>query len=85
MMQGGIDMVIHQEAIGDALEERPVSSCRHHWIIETANGPSSRGVCQNCQESKLFSNSIVEFERDVHNLQPAGRIDHSLKDTTTEQ
>jgi hypothetical protein len=32
--------------------------CRHYWIIEIANGPKSRGVCQYCGESRDFLNSI---------------------------
>lgn len=31
----------------------------HHWVIETANGPVSWGVCQICHEGKEFQNSIV--------------------------
>ena len=77
-------MVLNQEAIGEALEEQPVSSCRHHWIIETANGPTSYGVCRNCQESKLFHNSIVDLDRDLHDLQAAGRTQRSSKDSSTE-
>ncbi len=85
MTQGGIDMVIHQETIAEVLEEQPVSTCRHHWIIETANGPTSRGVCLNCQESKLFNNSIVDLDRDFRDLQPAGRNPGSSNESTTEE
>ena len=38
------------------VEEAPV--CRHHWVIEPANGPYSRGECRNCQEVKAFENSV---------------------------
>ena len=85
MMQGGIDMVIQQEVIAEGLEEQPVSTCLHHWIIETANGPTSRGICRNCNESKLFNNSIVDLDRDFHDLQPAGRAAQPVKETTTEE
>ena len=84
-MQGGIDMVIQQEAIAEGLGELPVSTCSHHWIIETANGPTSRGVCRNCHGSKLFNNSIVDLDRDFHDLRPANRTGNSLNDNTTEQ
>jgi len=30
----------------------------HFWRIESANGPTSTGVCQVCQESKEFVNSL---------------------------
>ncbi len=32
--------------------------CTHHWVIDTANGPVSRGVCKLCQEVREFENSI---------------------------
>ncbi len=41
-----------------ALEEAPV--CRHHWVIEPANGRYSRGECRNCHEVKSFLNSLYE-------------------------
>ncbi len=31
--------------------------CPHHWIIETANGPSSKGVCRLCHEERQFENA----------------------------
>jgi len=34
------------------------TKCTHHWIIETAEGPLSKGVCQNCNNKREFSNSI---------------------------
>ena len=33
------------------------SSCRHHWVIEAANGHTSRGVCKRCDEVGEFENS----------------------------
>jgi hypothetical protein len=45
-------------------EEPAPPPCRHHWIIETANGPSSLGVCQFCWETREFKNSIGEPDRD---------------------
>ncbi|MCI0825774.1 MAG: helix-turn-helix transcriptional regulator [Chloroflexi bacterium] len=32
--------------------------CRHHWVIDAANGHTSRGVCQLCNEVREFENSI---------------------------
>jgi len=29
----------------------------HHWIIETANGPTSIGRCQKCRAKREFSNT----------------------------
>ena len=32
-------------------------ACTHHWVIESANGPSSGGVCQRCGGTREFKNS----------------------------
>ena len=32
--------------------------CAHHWIIETPNGPTSRGVCRLCGAETEFSNYL---------------------------
>ena len=37
--------------------------CVHHWKIEPANGPTSRGVCQMCKEVRAFANTVVLSER----------------------
>ena len=34
-------------------------TCPHWWLIETAQGPTSVGVCQLCQETREFKNSIL--------------------------
>ena len=48
--------------------EQPVArdGCRHYWIIESPNGPTSRGVCKLCGAEKEFQNSFPElfWERD---------------------
>ena len=33
-------------------------TCVHHWLIETANGPTSLGVCRYCGETRHFENAI---------------------------
>ena len=35
--------------------------CRHCWIIESADGPTSRGVCKLCGAEKEFLNSSPEL------------------------
>jgi hypothetical protein len=30
--------------------------CKHHWVIEGPNGPTSAGVCKLCGEQRLFYN-----------------------------
>lgn len=37
------------------------STCCHHWIIETADGPVSLGFCQFCFETKEFKNSLEDW------------------------
>ena len=57
-------MMVRQELAVEPVEVAPMLQCRHHWIIEPAEGPVSQGVCQNCHEAREFLNSIVEAERD---------------------
>ena len=33
------------------------SECRHYWVIEDADGPTSRGVCKFCGVEREFYNS----------------------------
>ena len=49
-------MVLQETSIA---EER--STCRHHWIIQPADGPVSLGVCRFCHEAKEFQNSVEEW------------------------
>jgi hypothetical protein len=35
-----------------------VSECRHHWVIQPADGPVSNGVCQICGEIREFKNYV---------------------------
>lgn len=44
------------------LDEEVKSTCQHHWVIETANGPISWGECQVCHEVKEFQNSISDAD-----------------------
>ncbi len=39
------------------------TQCTHHWLIETADGPVSRGVCRFCREERGFDNSPDEVYR----------------------
>ena len=41
----------------DRLVEFIKTECKHHWLIETPNGPVSEGVCQRCGEKRGFMNS----------------------------
>ena len=68
-------MVLQEEVREEVLEAQQVITCRHHWMIEPANGPTSIGICRNCREIKEFTNSVAELDRDFPDLQPAGRIE----------
>jgi len=52
--------------MGYKLKEAPRAlevkdKCRHHWVIEGARGPTSRGVCKLCGAEKEFHNSWPSF------------------------
>ena len=32
-------------------------TCSHWWIIETPDGPTSRGECRHCHEVREFQNT----------------------------
>ena len=34
--------------------------CRHHWLIEIANGPTSRGRCKRCGAERDFYNNAED-------------------------
>ncbi len=35
---------------------------QHHWIIETANGPRSEGVCKSCHAQRDFPNWLPDLD-----------------------
>ena len=49
--------------VKDIVEEEHVAEdeCHHYWLIESAEGPTSRGVCKFCGAEKEFSNSLQDF------------------------
>ena len=46
------------EGLSGGTEVLEAPSCQHVWMIETPNGPLSRGVCAICAEEKEFQNYI---------------------------
>jgi hypothetical protein len=40
----------------------PAADHAHRWVIETPNGPESRGVCKICRVEKGFKNWIAEAD-----------------------
>ena len=61
-------MIVNRDTMQSISETGMALTCCHHWIIETANGPISRGVCRNCFESREFKNSVFDIERDANDL-----------------
>ncbi|MDA0265155.1 MAG: hypothetical protein O3A93_14100 [Chloroflexi bacterium] len=53
-----------EPAVTEGPAEQSKPACQHHWVIETARGPVSWGVCQVCHEGKEFKNSIGDGDRD---------------------
>ena len=51
-------MVNNVETINQ--ESTVKEQCHHHWVIESASGPTSRGVCRLCGTVKEFSNRIPD-------------------------
>ena len=60
-------MVLLQQASTVSVEVPSAPRCCHHWIIEPADGPVSRGECRFCHESREFKNSVAEIEPDYRN------------------
>ena len=42
-------------------DHEPVSGCKHHWVIDSPDGPTSRGVCKLCSCVNEFSNSVPQM------------------------
>ncbi len=47
--------VVPSPANQEKLDE--VVTCTHHWVIDTPEGPFSKGRCRLCGEEREFSNS----------------------------
>ena len=45
--------------------------CRHHWLIQAADGPSSAGVCRICGETREFKNYMETAAWGDSRLYPA--------------
>ncbi|MFC2065535.1 hypothetical protein ACFLUO_00725 [Chloroflexota bacterium] len=48
--------------VKDLPEERiNKDECNHYWLIDSAEGPTSKGVCKFCSAEKEFFNSFQDF------------------------
>lgn len=51
-----------RQKVKDVSEERASKvGCNHYWVIESANGPVSKGVCKYCGDKREFSNVLPQF------------------------
>ena len=48
-------------AVTEADEATTEPRCRHHWLIESPQGPTSMGICKLCGARKEFRNSAADF------------------------
>jgi hypothetical protein len=69
------------QMVKETYEKPAGSACIHHWIIETPDGPVSRGVCKHCKAEKYFDNVLQDkyssesTPRAVVRTGPAGKKD----------
>jgi len=47
--------MISSPAVGEASDAQ--AECRHHWVIDSARGPTSWGFCRRCAATREFANS----------------------------
>lgn len=43
---------------GIMVKKSDAENCVHHWSIQAATGPQSKGECLNCGEQKQFQNYV---------------------------
>ena len=51
-------MVTAAEFPEDTSLEEEVSTCHHHWLIDAAGGPLSKGTCRLCGAQRSFTNYV---------------------------
>ena len=47
-----------QTSIPTPSEAQDPDACRHHWVIQPADGPVSQGSCRSCGAVKEFKNYV---------------------------
>jgi len=67
-----------QKAAQPGAVEQP--QCRHHWLIETPQGATSKGVCKLCGAVREFRNAVsaTYWESDSSDLGEWGRRSRSF-------
>ncbi len=43
-------------------EQPPDEGCAHHWVIDSPDGPTSKGVCKLCGSISEFNNSVPQMQ-----------------------
>ena len=66
------EYMMRKRRVNPVQEPLTKNSCRHYWIIEVANGPTSKGVCKYCGETRDFLNVIPDFTVIKRNTHPLG-------------
>ena len=52
-------MMVQQAGVAPVQEVSEGSAvCRHHWLIQAADGPISNGICRICGETREFKNYV---------------------------
>jgi hypothetical protein len=44
-----------------------MKKCAHHWLIDTATGPTSPARCAKCGKEREFSNQLIYKRVGGHN------------------
>jgi hypothetical protein len=76
--------------IKDKIREREIGGgeCLHYWLIESADGPTSMGVCKHCGAEREFFNSLQDFspvvKKPARVLELAGTGDTELEEDEEE-
>ena len=73
-------MVTMRERVAEERLEESVSRCRHHWLIDVAGGPTSKGVCRLCGTERQFRNYLdsTEWEREPALPEPVRLVGSSV-------
>ena len=54
------------------------NQCSHHWVIDGAGGPTSKGICRLCGAEKDFKNYLEGARWDNDTNQDSGAIATSI-------
>jgi len=60
--EGGCTMIRELALVLEGFPEEQ-RCCYHHWVIETADGPVSKGRCRLCDAEKEFRNYLQDCLR----------------------